>query len=78
MVYHFQFKPTLQIKKIRFFFPVGVRLFTVMEGLCFSILDFYEDAFENSQSVKDQLCRIVYEGGCRGKTYPPIEQTTNR
>ena len=44
-------------------FPVGVRFFTVNEGLCFSRLYFYEDAFEDSRSVKDQLCRVIYEGG---------------
>ena len=51
----------------RNFFLVGVRFFAVKEGLCFSIPDFYDDAFENSRSIKYQLCRVLYEGGLSWK-----------
>ncbi|XP_006131601.1 uncharacterized protein LOC102463496 [Pelodiscus sinensis] len=45
------------------FFPVAVQYFTPQEGLCFKILDFYENAFEDSQSIKDQLCHVLNEKG---------------
>ena len=44
-------------------FPVAVQYFTPREGMCFKVLDFYEDAFEDSRSVKDQLCRVIQENG---------------
>lgn len=42
-------------------FPVAVQYFTPREGICFKILDFFEDAFEDSQSIKNQLCRVLEE-----------------
>ncbi|XP_075770062.1 uncharacterized protein LOC142823237 [Pelodiscus sinensis] len=45
------------------FFPVAVQYFTPQEGLCFKILDFYESAFEDPQSIKDQLCHVLNEKG---------------
>ena len=47
----------------RKFFPVAVQYFTATEGMCFKILDFYEDAFEDSQSIKNQLCCVLKEKG---------------
>src|ERR1051325_2493648 len=49
-----------RIKEIAVF-PVAVQYFTPTEGMCFKILDFYEDAFEDSQSIKNQLCRVLEE-----------------
>lgn len=33
------------------FFPVGVQYFTPEDGVCFSVIDFYEDSFEDSRLV---------------------------
>ena len=66
-----QFQQMLQIKEIGFF-PVGVRFFTIKGGLRFSVLDFYDDAFEDSQSLQNQLCRVIYEGCCLGKTHGAV------
>ena len=33
------------------FFPIGVQCFTPQDGITFSILDFYEDSFEDSRAV---------------------------
>jgi hypothetical protein len=35
----------------RNFFPVGVQYFIPEQGVSFRIFDFYEDAFEDSQSI---------------------------
>ena len=40
-------------------FPVGVRFFTPSDGITSAIVDFYEDAFEDSRSVKQHLCRVL-------------------
>jgi hypothetical protein len=45
----------------RKFFPVGVQYFIPEQGISFRILDFYEDAFEDSQSVRNQLCRVIMD-----------------
>ena len=42
-------------------FPVAIQYFTPQEGMCFKFLDFYEDAFEDSQSIKNQLGRVLQE-----------------
>jgi hypothetical protein len=41
------------------FFPVGIQYFTVADGLCFSILDVFENSFQDSRSVKNQLNRVL-------------------
>ncbi|XP_070793562.1 cytochrome P450 2C5-like isoform X2 [Pituophis catenifer annectens] len=40
-------------------YPVVAQYFTCEEGLCVKILDFYEDSFEDSTSIKNQLCRVL-------------------
>jgi hypothetical protein len=45
----------------RKFFPVGVQYFIPEEGVSFRILDFYEDAFEDSQSIRNQLCPVIMD-----------------
>jgi hAT family C-terminal dimerisation region len=44
-------------------YPVVVQYFTASEGMCYKILDFYEDSFEDSASIKSQLCRVLHEKG---------------
>ena len=44
-------------------YPVVVQYFTTSEGMCYKILDFYEDSFEDSSSIKSQLCRVLQEKG---------------
>ena len=40
-------------------YPVVAQYFTREEGLCVKILDFYEDSFEDSASIKKQLCQVL-------------------
>ena len=40
-------------------FPVGVRFFTPSDGITSAIIDFYEDPFEDSRSVKQHLCHVL-------------------
>jgi hypothetical protein len=44
----------------RKFFPVGVQYFIPKQGVSFRILDFYEDAFEDSQSIKKSTVPCNY------------------
>ena len=46
------------------FFPVGVQYFTPEDGVCFSIIDFYEDSFEDSRSIKDHLSQVCFIYNC--------------
>jgi len=48
-------------------FPVAIQFYSLQNGLSFKILDFYEDAFEDSRSIKDQLCRVLNENGLNWK-----------
>lgn len=43
----------------RKFFPVGIQYFSPKNGICHKILDFYEDSFEDSISIKEQLCQVL-------------------
>jgi hypothetical protein len=42
-------------------FPVGVQYFITEQGVSFRILEFYEDAFDDLQSIKNQLCRVIMD-----------------
>ena len=44
-------------------FPVGIKYFNPKQGIIDNILDFYEDPFEDSESVKEQLVRVIKEFG---------------
>ncbi|CAG5047529.1 unnamed protein product [Parnassius apollo] len=39
-------------------FPVAVQYFTAKSGMCRKILDFYEDPFEDSRSIKNHLSKV--------------------
>ena len=43
------------------FFPVGVQYFTPEDGVCFSVIAFYEDAFEDSRLVNVMSFTNVYQ-----------------
>ncbi|GFX54488.1 dimer_Tnp_hAT domain-containing protein [Trichonephila clavipes] len=40
-------------------FPVAIQYFSPKSGICHKILDFYEDSFEDSTSIKERLCEIM-------------------
>lgn len=42
-------------------FPVSVQYFTTKSGMCRKILDFYEDPFEDSRSIKNHLFKVLIE-----------------
>jgi len=48
-------------KGSRKFFPVAVQFYTPTDGIVSAIVDFYEDPFEDSRSVKTELCRVMGE-----------------
>ncbi|GFT00332.1 dimer_Tnp_hAT domain-containing protein [Trichonephila clavipes] len=43
----------------RKFFPVAIQYFSPKSGICHKILDFYEDSFEDSTSIKERLCEAM-------------------
>ncbi|GFY30686.1 dimer_Tnp_hAT domain-containing protein [Trichonephila clavipes] len=43
----------------RNFFPVAIQYFSPKSGICQKILDFYEDSFEDSTSIKKRLCEVM-------------------
>ncbi|GFS75352.1 dimer_Tnp_hAT domain-containing protein [Trichonephila clavipes] len=43
----------------RKFFPVAIQYFSPKSGICHKILDFYEDSFEDSTSIKERLCEVM-------------------
>ncbi|GFV35450.1 uncharacterized protein TNCV_3204821 [Trichonephila clavipes] len=46
-------------KDNRKFFPVALQYFSPKSGICHKILDFYEDSFEDSESIKERLCEVM-------------------
>ncbi|GFT64730.1 dimer_Tnp_hAT domain-containing protein [Trichonephila clavipes] len=40
-------------------FPVAIQYFSPKSGICHEILDFYEDSFEDSTSIKERLCEVM-------------------
>ncbi|GFX84365.1 uncharacterized protein TNCV_4134751 [Trichonephila clavipes] len=46
-------------KDNRKFFPVAIQYFSPKSGICHKILDFYEDSFEDSASIKERLCEVM-------------------
>ncbi|GFW07596.1 dimer_Tnp_hAT domain-containing protein [Trichonephila clavipes] len=46
-------------KDNRKFFPVAIQYFSPKNGICHKILDFYEDSFEDSASIKERLCEVM-------------------
>ena len=72
-----QFQQMLQIKEIGFLFRLMFAFSQLREACVFSILDFYEDAFEDSQSLQDQLCRVIYAGGCHVKTHETVNTSVS-
>jgi hypothetical protein len=60
-LFHFRSPQTHLKRVIEFFFPVGVQYFIPEQGVSFRILDFYGDAFEDSQSIKNRLCRVIMD-----------------
>ncbi|GFT49951.1 uncharacterized protein TNCV_4175791 [Trichonephila clavipes] len=40
-------------------FPVAIQYFSPKSGICHKILDFYEDSFEDSTSIKERLCEVM-------------------
>ncbi|GFW24697.1 uncharacterized protein TNCV_2405601 [Trichonephila clavipes] len=43
----------------RKFFPVAIQYFSPKSGICHKIMDFYEDSFEDSTSIKERLCEVM-------------------
>ncbi|GFX83881.1 uncharacterized protein TNCV_4884991 [Trichonephila clavipes] len=39
--------------------PVAIQYFSPKSGICHKILDFYEDSFEDSTSIKERLCEVM-------------------
>ncbi|GFV25512.1 uncharacterized protein TNCV_1147821 [Trichonephila clavipes] len=46
-------------KDNRKIFPVAIQYFSPKSGICHKILDFYEDSFEDSASIKERLCEVM-------------------
>ncbi|GFX56333.1 uncharacterized protein TNCV_2242651 [Trichonephila clavipes] len=38
---------------------VAIQYFSPKSGICHKILDFYEDSFEDSTSIKERLCEVM-------------------
>ncbi|GFX56297.1 uncharacterized protein TNCV_2242311 [Trichonephila clavipes] len=38
---------------------VDIQYFSPKSGICHKILDFYEDSFEDSTSIKERLCEVM-------------------
>ncbi|GFU96465.1 uncharacterized protein TNCV_90381 [Trichonephila clavipes] len=43
----------------RKFFTVAIQYFSPKSGICHKTLDFYEDSFEDSTSIKERLCEVM-------------------
>ncbi|GFW67859.1 uncharacterized protein TNCV_3871891 [Trichonephila clavipes] len=43
----------------RKYFPLAIQYFSPKSGICHKILDFYEDSFEDSKSIKERLCEVM-------------------